>query len=150
MSPEDLPYTVGIILFLDFIILVSLSYYFKKLSFQFLRFGRMAMAAEMVAQVAFFSWAANQTLIPLILVGSVAKFAYAILIIVSLARMMGRSIPFKLMTACTLFYLVNAIYSRTVGDDITLHWVLGEVGPIVLLCTGIYYLISSRDSSLPK
>jgi len=149
MSPEDLLYTVSIILFLDLIILVSLSYYFKKLSFQFLRFGTMAMAAEAVAQVAFFSWAANQALTPLILVGSVAKFAYAILIIVSLAHMMGRAIPFKLMTACTLFFLVNAIYSRTVGDDITLHWVLGEVGPVALICTGIYYLISSKDSSLP-
>ena len=102
MSPEDLLYTVSIILFLDFIILVSLSYYFKKLEFQFLRFGTMAMAAEMVAQVAFFSWAANQTLTPLILVGGVAKLAYAILIIVSLSHMMGRAIPFKLMSATLL------------------------------------------------
>ena len=110
----------------------------------------MAMAAEMVAQAAFFSWAANQTLTPLLLVGSVAKIIYTIWIVVSLAHMMGRAVPFKLMLACALLFLVNAVYSRTLGEDLTLHWVLGEIGPVILLCTGIYYLILSKDRSLPK
>lgn len=104
----------------------------------------------MVAQIAFFSWAANQTITPLLLVGSVAKIIYRILIVVSLAHMMGRAVPFKLMLACALLFLVNAVYSRTLGEDLTLYWVLGEVGPVILLCTGIYYLISSKDRSLPQ
>ena len=146
MSPQDLLYTVSIILFLDAIVLVLLVYNFSRLGYQFLRFAYAALIAKMVAQIAFFGWAITKSITSLIALGYLAEVAFAVLTLVCLAHMMGRAVPTKLILGCVLFYLGNSLYSMTLGNHPILQWFLAEAGPISLLAIGAYYLLERRES----
>ncbi len=146
MDPQQLNlfYSFSFILFFDLILLLSLAYYFNKLRYSYLKFGAFALAAEMFSQLSFLMGTLLTSYSFPFVIGGIAKIIFAALLLVCIAHLLERKVPLKLVLGCVLVYLGLNFSVAVTGVFNPFIWVVVEMPSVVLLVTGVYYLLSKK------
>jgi signal transduction histidine kinase/CheY-like chemotaxis protein len=147
MDPNtaNLIYSMSFILFFDLILLVSLSYYYRKLGYRYLKFGAAAVGVEMFSQLVFYiGTLLSSYSIPYVL-GGIAKVVFAALMLVCIAHLVERKVPLRLMLLCVLLYLGESVFVAITGEFNSITWVAVEIPSVIMLLLGIFYLLSIKQ-----
>lgn len=143
-NPTTVLYSLYFVLFFDLILLVSLSYYYTKLGYRYLKFGAAAMAVEMLSQTSFFVGALiGNYQFPFVL-GGIGKIIFTVLLLACIAHLVKRKVPMQLMLAGIIFYVGQVFYVIMKDDFGMTEWLAIEAPSVVLLLVGVFYLLKPR------
>ncbi|MBD3648993.1 MAG: hypothetical protein HUJ31_16425, partial [Pseudomonadales bacterium] len=137
-------YSLIFTVFFDLILLLSLSHYHRRLGYNFLKFGSLALGLEIVSQIAFYASLSVNGALPLV-IGSIARMLFSALLLACIYDIMSRRAPLGLMLAgiitCLVIVIVEILLSGTFG---LYEALLAKVPAIGLLAWGVVLLLRSR------
>lgn len=138
--------TLAFLVFLDVILILGLSYYHKRLGYGFLKYGALALGAEVVIQILEYKGITREeTLAGAVAVGAV-EIAYAGCLVAGVADIFGRVFPARWVTTMgALFVLAGLlVYAGLLGGQQAQALLL--LPPSALLMSVIYILVRYRHS----
>ena len=111
-NPSTVLYLLYSVLFFDLILLVSLSYYYTKLGYPYLKFGAAAMAVEMFSLASYFLGVLIGTYQFPFVLGGIGKIVFAALLLTCIAHLVKRKVPVQLMLVAIIFFIGNQVHQH--------------------------------------
>lgn len=145
LSYVNIFYALYFIAFFDLFVLGWLVYYYRRFNYNYLKFGAVALFAELISQTLFFS---NQ-LVPHLgtptAIGGIFKMLNAAFLMVCAANMVDQKAPLRTFLAVMIGYLLVSV-PITVSDSFQVwQWYLAELPAAVALASAIYLLVRFND-----